>query len=274
MPIVGVNQYPSIQTITNLVRSDVRDDMPGLTNTVGEGQILIDNMAVTITMANFFCSAARELARQLRLVNASMLIGDNYVLTGIPPINGPMGLAVADPAVQVNVGLTGYYDGSQMHANWKLPAGCFQVVRVWERETASQDNFQDLGEPSDGLAGVYQTSGFGRWEWRQDAVYLPGSLDTRDLRFRWLMILQPQFVVGVNPATTYLPIMDCEEAIARKIARMYAIRQGGMMYQMAKMEETAATNAFLNQQVHRQQGTNYETLAYGDEGPPILNQGN
>src|SRR5579885_3591934 len=112
MPIVGLNQYPSILTITNLVRSDVRDDMKGATGTIGEGQILVNNLTVSVTMANFFNSAVRELARQLRLNNAPMLIGDNYVLTGVPPINGPMGLAVADPAVQVSIGFTGYFDGS------------------------------------------------------------------------------------------------------------------------------------------------------------------
>ena len=271
--LLDVTSFPSVQTITNLVRSDVRDDMAGATATIGEGQILIDNLSVSVTMANFFNSAVRELSRQLRLQNAPMLITDNYIIENIPPLNGPQGLQVADPAVQVAIGTNGYFDGSEWHASYCLPQGVFQVVRCWERQTASNDTFSDMGEPCDGMAGVYQTNGWGRWEWRNDMVWTPGSLDSRDLRIRYLMILQAQFVKNANPATTYLPIMDCEEAIARKIGRMYARRQGGAMYEIAKQEEVDATNMFLNEQVHRKQGTNYQTLAYGSEAPPVLNWG-
>jgi hypothetical protein len=269
----SITSYPSIQTITNLVRSDIRDDMAGATGTIGEGQILVDNLATSVTMANFFNSALRELARQLRLQNAPMLVTDNYIIGNIPPINGPMGLQVADPSVQVAIGTNGYYDGSQWHPSYNLPQGVFQVVRCWERRTASNDTFSDMGEPSDGMAGVYQTCGWGRWEWRNDMVWTPGSLDNRDLRIRYLMLLQAQFVQNAPAATTYVPILDCEEALARKIGRMYARRQGGGVYQMAQQEEKDATNDFLNEQVHRKQGTNYQTLAYGSESGPILRFG-
>lgn len=275
MPVVplAVTSYPTVQTITNLVRSDVRDDMAGSTGTIGEGQILVDNLTTSITMANLFNSAVRELSRQLRLVSAPMLIADNVIIANIPPINGPMGFQVADPSVQCYVGFNGYYDGTQWHSSYGLPQGVFQVVRCWERETSSQNTFSDMGEPSDGLAGVYQTNGWGRWEWRQDQVCLPGSLDYRDLRLRYLMILNAIFVANAPPATTYLPIMDCEEAIARKIERMYALRQNGGLYPERKQEEQDATNMFLNEQIKRMQGTNYPTLTYGSEAPPVVSWG-
>lgn len=271
--VVQITDFPTIQTITNLVRSDVRDDMAGATGTIGEGQILVDNMQTSITMSNFFCSAMRELGRQLRLQNAPMLIRDNYIISNIPPINGPQGLQVADPSVQVAIGSNGYFDGTLWHASLRLPGDVYEVVRCWERQTSSNDTFADMGEPANGMAGCYQTQGWGRWEWRNDMVWTPGSLDNRDLRIRYLMLLQAQFVANVNPATTYLPIKDCEESVARKIGRMYARRQGGTLYQMAQQEEKDATNDFLNQIVHRKQGTNYETLAYGNESPPVLNWG-
>ena len=275
MPTVvqSVTSYPSIQTITDLVRTDVRDDMAGATGTIGEGQILVDNQQTSVTMSRMFNSAVRELSRQLRLVSAPMLIADNYIIADIPPMNGPMGFQVADPSVQVYVGFNGYYDGTQWLSAYALPQGLFQVIRCWERQNASQNTFNDMGEPADGLPGVYQTNGWGCWEWRQDMVCLPGSLDYRDLRIRYLMILNAIFVANANPATTYLPIMDCEEAIARKIERMYALRQNGGLYAERKQEEMDATNMFLNEQIHRQQGTNYQTLAYGSETFPVANRG-
>ena len=39
--VVDVTSFPTVQTISNLVRSDIRDDIPGATDTVGEGQILV-----------------------------------------------------------------------------------------------------------------------------------------------------------------------------------------------------------------------------------------
>lgn len=276
--VVDVTSYPTIQTITNLVRSDVRDDMAGATDTVGEGQILVDDITTSVTMANLFNSAVREVARRLRLVNAPMLIADNYVMYNIPPINGPMGFQVADPAVQCYIAFNGYYDGTDWHNgagnSWQLPQGVFQVLRCWERENGSNNNFQDMGEPSEGLAPVYQTSGWGRWEWRQDMICVPGSLDYRDLRIRYLMILNAYFVANANPTTTYLPIMDCEEAVARTIDRLYAARQGGAVYDMRKAESDAAIYDLLAEQVRRRQGTNYPTLAYGSEAAPVINFGN
>lgn len=278
MPVtvnLDVTSYPSILTITNLVRSDVRDDMAGASNTIGEGQILVDALTTSVTMANFFNSAVRELCHKMRLQNAPALIGDNWVIENLPIINGPQGLGVADPAVQTALAPApqGYYDGSQWHGSYCLPEGVYEVIRCWERETSSNDTFIDMGEPSNGLAGVYQTQGFGRWEWRQGMVWLPGSLDNRDLRIRWLMALNAQMVANADPATTYLPIMGCEEAVARIIGRLYARRQGGGMYETADKEAKEATRDFLNELIHRKQGTNYPTLAYGSENPPVINFG-
>ena len=268
--VVDVTSFPTVQTITNLVRSDVRDDMAGATDTIGEGQILVDNLTTSVTMANLFNSAVREVCRKLRIVGAPMLIADNYIISNIPPMNGPMGFQVADPSVQVYVGFNGYYDGTNWIANLGLPQGVYQVMRCWERETSSQNNFQDMGEPAEGLAGVYQTSGWGRWEWRQNMVCLPGSLDYRDLRLRYNMILNAIFVANANPATTYLPIMGCEEAVARTIDRLYAARQGGEVYEMRKAESDAAIWDLLNEEVQQKQGQNYQTNAYGNETPPVL----
>jgi hypothetical protein len=271
--VVDVTSYPSILTITNLVRSDVRDDMAGATNTVGEGQILVNDMTTSVTMANFFNSAVREVCRKLRIVGSPTLIADNYIIENIPPMNGPMGFQVADPSVQVYVAFNGYYDGSQWHASYGLPQGVYQVLRCWERETGSNDIFNDMGEPANGLPGVYQTEGWGAWEWRQDMICLPGSLDYRDLRIRYSMILNALFVANANPATTYLPIMNCEEAVARTIDRLYAARQGGGNYEMREKEANAAIFDLLNEQVQGQQGQEYTTQAYGDEAPPVLNYG-
>lgn len=271
--VVNVTSFPTVQTIANLVRSDVRDDMAGATNTVGEGQILVDDMTISVTLANLFNSAVREVRRKLNIIGSPTLIADNYIIRNIPPMNGPMGFQVADPSVQVYIAFNGYFDGTIWHANLGLPQGLGRVMRLWERMTGSNDIFQDMGQPANGMEGVYQTCGWGRWEWRQDMIALPGSLDYRDLRIRYEMILNSYFVQHADPSTTYLPIMDCEEAVARTIERLYAARQGGSIWEMRKAESDSAIDDLLNKQTHGKQGQEYVTNAYGNEAPPILNFG-
>src|ERR1700744_3008053 len=94
----GNNAYPTIETVLNLVRSLVLDDMPGATGIVGQGQIYVDDMSVSVTLSNFFNAALRELCRDLRTSQGPMLIRDNVIVTGLTPINGPNGLAAPDPA--------------------------------------------------------------------------------------------------------------------------------------------------------------------------------
>ena len=53
MAVAGNNVFPSVETVLNLVRSLVMDDMAGATGEVGEGQIFVDNMAVSVTLSNF-----------------------------------------------------------------------------------------------------------------------------------------------------------------------------------------------------------------------------
>jgi len=275
--VLDVTSFPTVKTITDLVRSDVRDDMAGATDTLGEGQILVDDMSLSVTMSRLFNSAVREVSRKLRIVNAPMLIADNYILSNIPPMNGPLGFQVADPSVQVYIGFNGYFDGTLWHNgegnSWQLPQGCYQVMRCWERQHDSNNVFSDMGEPANGLQGVYQTCGWGRWEWRQNMVCLPGSLDYRDLRLRYRMILNALFVQNADPNTTYLPIMGCEEAVARTIERLYAARQGGAVYEMRKVESDAAIYDILNGEVTNKQGQNYQTNAFGNEAPMVLNYG-
>jgi hypothetical protein len=88
-----------------------------------------------------------------------------------------------------------------------------------------------------------------------------------------LSTLTPLFVANANPATTYLPLMDCEEAIARIIDRLYAARQGGALYDIRKAEADSAMYDAMNQENHRKQGINYATQAYGNERPPVINWG-
>ena len=185
MPVVVVINYPSMETITSLVRSIVRDDMAGATGTIGEGQVFVDNLALSVTLGNFFNSSLRELCRALRIASSPTLIRDNYDLIGLPVVNGPLGSATPDPSIQVSLGFTGFFDGSEIWPDFTLPSDCLHADVVWERQTGTNNSFSPMSQPARSLAGINQGVMNGEWEWRGDAIWMRGSLQSCDLRLRY-----------------------------------------------------------------------------------------
>lgn len=270
MAVAGNNVYPSIQTVLDLVRSLVLDDMAGATDTVGEGQIYVDDMAVSVTLSNFFNSALRELCRDLRTSSGPMLIRDNYLLLGLTPINSSQGLAAPNPAVQCYVNAAGYFDGTKMHPTLPLPADFLMPEAVWERESNTNGDFKEMSQAVQGLPSCNQGSRFGQWEWREERINLLGALTTRDLRLRYQGKLVNLYEKGVNLETTYIPINDCEEALTDKIVVRIARRISPERLADAMGAARSSLFSFLNEQVQQKQGQEYEPNAFGSESGPQL----
>ena len=267
MPIGGSNAYPAILDVTNLVRSMVQDDMAGATDTVGEGQVFVDNMLTSVTMGNFFNSSLRQLSRKLRTTTGPMLIRDNIIISGLPPLFSPtQGLAAPDPSIQTNLSFVGYFNGLNYDSTWVLPIDCLMVDVVSERITGSNDDFCQMGQPALGLIsrwqGVYNNS----WEWRQDGIWMPGSIQTMDLRLRYQAKLPTLYTQDIDPSMTYIPIVDCEEAMAGLMIQMIAIRQGASVLPAVLEWARDHVNDFLNEQIKRDQGDDYPIIQFGSDG--------
>lgn len=270
MPIVGTNNYPSIETVTNLARSFVLDDMPGASDTVGEGQIFVDALSVSVTMQNFFNSALRELCRQLRIVDSPTFIRDNYILTGLPIVNGPQGSGTPDPAVQQYLSFTGFFDGSLIWPNFTLPADCYQVEVVWERITGSNNPFCQMTQPARALQSGNQGVSWGEWEWRNDQIWIRGALQPNDMRIRYQSNLQNIWQAGVDVSQTYIAILNCEESLAAKIAKNIAVRNAPERYAMISDLEKMHTNNLILEQSKRAQGYDYCPREFGNEDPILM----
>lgn len=266
MPVGGNNAYPSIQTVDNLVRSLVDDDGAGATGTLGEGQIYPDNMSLSVTMGNFFNSALRTICRQLRTTSGPMLIRDNIQLIGVPVLQSPtLGLGASDPTVQVSIGFTGYFNGTINNAAFTLPADCLMMERVWERMNGSELPYGIMRQPAGGIPSQYQGLYNGVWEWRQDAVWMPGTIVPMDFRFRYFASLPTLYTSAINVATTYIPILDSENAIAGRIIQQIALRQPATVTPAALQWANDEVSDFLNEQIKRGQGIDYPITSYGDE---------
>ena len=273
MAVGGTGAYPSLNTIANLVRTLVNDDKAGATGTPGEGQILTNS---SVTLQNLMNSAIRDTYRDTRIMGQPTLIGDNYVLYNLPPVNSTLGVGVMNPAVQVALQFTGYFDGLLNWPNFTLPANLLYPLEMWERQSGTQNPFGMMKRQSGALAPRNQVQALGEWEWRSDGIWMNGATQYRDIRLRWIFTFPDLASPSIDWSATFVPILDCQECVADKIAVRYAARLGGAALATA-MEAAKMSLLKLKQQITRdQQVIDYNRPPYGSgqagsAGNPVAN---
>lgn len=260
--------YPSLETVMNLVRVYLNDWQPGATSTPGEGQITTDNPSLSPQTLPALNSAIREVYRELRNIGAPSLIRDNVQIA--LPANAANG-----PNIQTYLSFNGYYDGVTLNPSPVLPADFMYPEYLWEQQTGSGLPFVPMTQPEAGLPSPFE-QGFvlGMWEWRggatvtagtggSDALFFIGALCPITIRLRYRAALT-QFVTPVAFATTYIPIMDCEEAVAAKTAFKIARALSGMVPSVTDLKQDAvdAMNALKLAYVRRAQTIEYSREPY------------
>jgi hypothetical protein len=255
------------------VRSLVNDDKKGATGTPGEGQILTNT---SVTLQNFLNSAIRDMYRDVKIMGQPTLIGDNYILFSVPPVNSALGVGVINPAVQVSFQFGGYFDGLQMWPDFPLPSTLLQPIELWQRPSGNSSmSFSEVTQSTGALCPTQQSSNsLGKWEWRTDGLWCNGATQPMDVRLRYFIVYQdllpspntdadPDNVSTVDWSTTMVPVMDCQECIATKVAQMYASRLGGTAYQMAVMDAAKALMKLRKQITRDRQHISYTMPIFG-----------
>ena len=198
----------------DLFRGLVNDDGGGTDGPQG-GIIATNTAPFTLPFLN---ASIRWVYRKLRNIGDPALIIDNYLLLGIPALTGP------NPALQVSLGFLGYFDGYQNHPQWTLPSGAMGIDRAWERVSGTDLDFYPLSEAPDGLTPRQQTSTMRQYEWRGNAMWMPGALESVDLRLRCKITLPDVIGTSLNFENTYVPILDSQDAIVERMYVLYARR--------------------------------------------------
>jgi hypothetical protein len=282
MAIIGITNYPTLTQVANLVRVLVDDDKKGVTGTPGEGQILtnpqydagnlIPGTNKNSTLPVLMNSAIREIYRQIRIMGQPTLIGDNYILYNLPTINSSLGAGVANPAIQVSLQYTGYFDGLQQWPTFTLPNNMLYPLEVWQRPSGTNYPFSLVPQATGALRPNNQKMSLGEWEWRSDGIWMNGSTVPMDLRIRWEFAIIDRATPDVNWDFTYIPILDCQEAIADIISLRYARRLGGAVLEDAKDQAKKSIFALRQQITRSRQGINNQIgLFRGNSGNNQLN---
>jgi hypothetical protein len=255
MPGSAQSLFPTIETVLGLVRTIINDTFPGIGG--AQGRIYTDNAPFVIPSLN---RALRLLMRKLRNEGVTFPKKDNYIMYGVTPVEA------VSPDVQVYIGYNGYFDGSQMNATPSLPSDMMQPYEVWEQDTACPNiPFQLMGQPQGGIDSMDQGPYMGVWEWRNYAVYMPGSTVTKNLRLRYNSTQVPLNVPATSFDTTAINIIDCEDAIAYEMAAIYAEGRGAEAVKSLREQRDDAIFEMALEYVRRSQGINYRRKPYGGD---------
>ena len=290
MAIGYPNPYPSVGDTLLLAQSLVNDTFPSTGSTTsGIGQILTDNPTISPFTIQFINSAVRRVYRKLGNYGVASLIQYNYVLTGLPPIDGANGVGSPDPATQVSITYAGYWDGTTLDTTRKLPKNCLAVVKMWERINGTGNPFGEMVQALDGLPSRNQVQYLGDWEWRggstkgndptgtpttySDGVYMVGCVQATDVRLRMIVSLPAQVSGdGTDFASLQIPVLDCEDAVANYIAGFYTAARGEDdpdVLGRSKILMDAGdqyTMELANRQIRQKQSVPYQRIPYGNSG--------
>ena len=254
----------SLLNICNLVRALINDSQAGATGTPGEGQIFTDDPSISPFVQPFVMSAIRALYRELRNVGDPALVFDNYNIFGVTPINSVITGANPDPSLQVYIGQDGYYDGTQIWPSIALPNNLMYLERVWERQNNTNNTFVSMIQSQFGLPSRPQQPSLMEWEYRNYKLWMVGSTQTNDLRLRYWGSLPTFYSATLDFASTYVPIIDCTDAVAYKIAVMYTRMLGSDGLPDLINESKEQTFQLKQQVVRRAQSIEYMRIPYGN----------
>lgn len=272
--IGGNVRYPNLQGIADLFRARINDTSnnaggAGTGSGNAAGLIMYNQNPDLIT---FMDSAIQETYSDLRNVGDPQLILDNYILTGLPPVNSDLGPGVANPTAQVSIAYNGYFDGVQWYPQFPLPISVSRVLSLAERQTGTFEDFVPIKATPFGLPHALQGIRQNQWEMRQGQIWMPGSTVQTDINIRArinypeFINLAPQIAVNSNIfSVAYVPLLDSKNAIVAKMMVEYAIRFSPESYQMAIAEESRMMDKLKLEAVRQMQANENERNAFGDE---------
>lgn len=208
LPPVIPSPYDPVNVILNAAQARLNQQIPTLAAISGK---LLDNTSAYTQQT--FNTAYRQLQNFLANLGWSRVTREVLII-GLPPVQ------TSDPAVQVYINWENYFDGFTFWNDPVLPPDFTYPLKVWERWSGMNLPFPDEpmemmleGLPDQGPKQVYN------WfcDWRDDSLFMPGSLMVMDLRFRYVSLLPDIVDSSPNPGRWYMqpvPIYNCLDALA------------------------------------------------------------
>jgi hypothetical protein len=173
--------------------------------------------------------------------------------------------------VQTFLSPNGYFDGVQLWPNFILPGDMIYPEVVWERQTGTNDTFQRMTQTQEGLPSRPQGPCLREWEWRNDNLNFLGATQQRDIRLRYYAALPQFFSSTLDFASTYVPVIDCTDAVAYKTATKYARMLGSPGLAELAAESKEQMFQLKNAYTRRAQSIDYHRVPFGNSDGDLNN---
>lgn len=219
IPVVGpAAPYDSVNTVLNTARTRINDAIVSL-----GGEVLTNNQPFTQQMT---ITAWRKL--QAFLANNGMgRFRKRCVLSGFPVVGSQ------DPSAEALLNWSFYFDGVSFFypPDYQvLPQNFILPLTIGERISGSNATFTPMSMATDGRLPDWRKRGWnGWWDWRDDGLYMPGSIYSMDLEIYYAAFLADFQAVGeVEWYQQPVPIMRSLSALANYICAEFAAPRGDM----------------------------------------------
>ena len=263
MTNVPSSNFPSIGSCLDLSRAIVNDSFPGIAGQ--QGRILTNSATFTLSYLN---SAFRTIQRRLRNEGVTFPIEDNFIFSSLPAQTNQ------DPSVLCYIGYDGYFNGSQMFGQYRLPSNFIQPQVVRQRTSNANQQFVPMCQAMEGLCSAYPGQGFGQWEWRNYQIWFNGSTQVNDMNLRFTTGQPPINAPAEDFDITPIYIMDCQDAVAAYVAKLYGNARGANPQQIAAVDQmfNDAIDEMALEYIRQQQTANYHRQPYGGSNSSSSNE--
>jgi hypothetical protein len=143
---------------------------------------------------------------------------------------------------------------------------------VWERQTGSNDVFHCMGVPSGGLESAMQGPYLKEWEWRNNNLNFRGATQNVDIRMRYYSSLPQFFSQTLDFSSTYVPVLDCTDAVAYMTAVKYARMLGSPGLADLIAESKNQMFQLKNANVRRMQHEVFARIPFGNSDGDLNNE--
>lgn len=175
-----MNPYDSVNDVLNTVRTRLNDALPSLYPT--GGAVLGNTQPFMQQVTN---TAWRKFQNHLANLGYQKLQG-KAVITGLPVV------ASRDPASEAYINWFNYFDGVNLFDSPVLPDDLLSPLVLKERVSGQNAQFVPMQLALDGIPSFVKQNYSRVWEWRDDAIYMPGSMSIMDIQVLYVKRL-PDF---------------------------------------------------------------------------------
>lgn len=239
------------------VRLLINDGQNGL-----QGQELSDDSPYTPWIINL---AYSNLQDDLEDTNVESV-------TTAEAIVGPLSAApsaASDPNTQIRLGYNGYWDGTNdTDGEVTLPGDLVMPLRVWSRPAGSVQPFLPVKQQFGGIEarfgmGLPNLIGNGSvWEFRGNALYMPGNIQAMDLRIRYIPSLA-LFPSADIDFTVQVPLARAAVALAYGIAAEWTEIRGALNAPMLRAKYEKRIEVISNKTAKRENASITRSRGYG-----------